>query len=78
MRSFFPFDKKTICKYIHNYVVKISQIPRVISLDDRISNAPPCKKVLLSLDGTDCPYHGPGRPVDKAHWSHKLNIAALR
>ena len=76
MSSFFPFDKKTIRKYIHNYVVRIARIP-VISLDDRFCNAPPGKKVLLLLNRTDCPYHD-GRPVDKVYWSHKLNRAALR
>ena len=59
------------------YVNKISNI-RIILLSDRFAQAPHGRKILLSVDGVDCPFHEPCRPVYPGYNSHKLKRAGLR
>ena len=77
MHNIFDLDKKTIRKWTRIYVKRISNI-KVICLSDRYVHALRGRKILVTVDGIDCPFHEPCRPVDPAYLSHKLKRAGLR
>ena len=77
MSTTFNLDEKTVRKWVHFYVQIISQL-RVISFQNRHENAPRARSLFLSVDGIDCPFKEPRRPVDPSYCSHKLKRSALR
>ena len=66
MSIIFGLDEKNVCKWTIVYVNKISNI-RIILLSNRFAQAPHGRKILLSVDGVDCPFREPYRPVDPAY-----------
>ena len=77
MSVFFNLDEKTIRKWVRIYVQYICEI-NTINFSDRYINVPAGKKILVSVDGVDCPYKENSRPVDPGYCSHKLKRSALR
>ena len=77
MSVFFNLDEKTIRKWVRIYVQYICEI-NAINFSDRYLNVPAGKKILVSVDGVDCPYKENSRPVDPGYCSHKLKRSALR
>ena len=58
MNNIFDLDEKTICKWTCIYVKRISNV-KFIYFSDRYVHAPRSRKILVTVDGIDCPFHEP-------------------